>query len=141
MIFDGDRERFTYYIRDLADRVGLKDWRLVLLDEMPANADRAAECHPVYGRRFAQLRFSDDWATNDPDQLRRYVVHELLHCHFEPLDWVVNNTQPGLGNHAFDIVHAAFVDALEVCLDAIATEWAETLPLPVMAKPKRTKAA
>lgn len=129
-LLGGDHHALGGYARELADRMGMRDWT-VRVDAVPADDDNAGECRVTYGQRRATLRVSADWATRAPDDLRNTICHELLHCHLEPVTWAINNGQVPLGSTAFVIFEGAFRDAMELAVDGIATAWAETLPLPV----------
>ncbi len=116
------------YVRDMADRMGLRDWKITILDE-PSDDDAAGgQCDLVYGRKVADLKIR---VPSAPEELRHVVVHELLHCHAALLDWNANSIEKALSPQAFDLWHYGFEDAQEIMIDGIATAWAETLPLPV----------
>lgn len=134
MILKGDRDELGKYMRELADLMGLRDWTVNVLDEAPDDDHHAADVEVRYGRRWANVRLASDWASERPESLRATCVHELLHCHLKPTEWALNNAQLPLGTLAFGILEGAYNDALEVAVDAIATSWAETLPLPVKAE-------
>lgn len=139
MIFDGDRNALGQYVRDLADMMGLRDWHLLLLNEPTDNPEHAADIDVVYGRRAACIRFHADWAQADPSELRCTVVHELVHCHLNPMRNVLDNIENAVGKMVYDPTYNALTDYIEYATDAISTAWAESLPLPVKAAPKRKK--
>lgn len=120
------------YVRGVADAVELRDWRFRVEGERPAflSIDAAAACRPTRGRRFAALWFSDGWWDGSPEERRQTVVHELLHCHFRPVDAVVEGIQTNLGDAAWGVFDAAYQDAQEYAIDAVAEALARGLPLP-----------
>lgn len=130
MILNGDRGELGKYVRELADVMGLRDWTITMRDE-PCSEDCAADIQVTYGRKFASIRFDPDWASEKPETLRATCIHELLHCHLKPTEWALNNAQSALGMLAFGVLSGAYEDALEVAIDGIANEWANTLPLPI----------
>lgn len=129
-ILNGNRQDLGEYMRVLADLMGLRDWTVNVLPT-PCDTEYAAQVEVRYGRKFANVQFADDWANVSPESLRATCVHELLHCHLKPTEWALNNVQFTLGSLAFGVLEGAYTDALEVAVDAIASEWAKTLPLPV----------
>lgn len=130
-LLDGDRERLKDYIRTLADQMGLYDWALRLGDDPPNIEGAAASNYTVYGRQYATIRFDDEWFDYEPDELRTYVVHELVHCHTAKMCWAFDNVKDVLGEGSlYRLANMAFTDAHEMTVDAIATAWAKTLPLP-----------
>lgn len=143
MIFGGDRDKLGVYIRDMADLCGLRDWHLILEGHVPDRDNEdddtshpAAQIEVTYGRRLACIRVASDWATWTPEELRQTVIHELIHCHQEPMRWSINNCKHVVSPPMMSVLYAAFTDGMERATDDIATAWAETLPLPKAGKKK-----
>lgn len=122
-----NREWFSDYIGTIADQMGLQDWKIILMDEAPKDDDAGAVSNVVYGRKVVKLWFS---TPESPEELRHWVVHELLHCHAALLDWNANSIKRALSDQVFDVWRGGFEDATELMIDAIATAWAEMFPLP-----------
>jgi hypothetical protein len=153
VIFNGDRDELRYYMRDIADRLGLRDWVFKLSDDPPPRDDDdpepqkerntpAAMVHIVYGRKYAIVYVATDWASWTPEELRNTVSHEFIHCHLQGMRWALNNVQNLIPAMTVGVIDGAFRDANEIATDSIATAWAETLPLPVKAKkPRKRKEA
>ena len=131
MIFDGDRHELGQYMRHMADLMGLRDWYLTLTHKEPLDDDHGAECDVSYGQKCARIAFRDDWPTWDAEEVRRLMVHELIHRHVEPMRWAMNNTKHVVGAATFEVIADGFMDVLEVAVDGMAREWARHLPLPV----------
>jgi hypothetical protein len=140
-IFNGNREQLGRYVRELADRMGLMDWKLKLGDGRPPRdsddpppyreAENDAACvHIVYGRKVAVVWFADDWADWEMGELRQTATHELVHCHLQGMQWALNNVQELVPAMTMNVVNGAFRDMCEIATDGIAMAWAETLPLP-----------
>ena len=148
MIFKGKKKRLDRYVRHMADLVGLRDWTLRVDVVSVVNATnhkyQGGECgasiEVSHGRKYAIIEIREDWATWDKDELRRLLTHELMHAHTAPMLWALHNIQAVTGGALFEALDNAFDDAHESAVDAIATEWAEFLPLPVKEK-KRKEAA
>lgn len=135
MIFDGDRDRIEPYLRELADLVGLRDWRIFVSDDAPEDPEHAACVDVRYGLKVAVISFHPQWAESDPEQFRNTCCHELLHAHVNHVRWPLNNVAELVGKAIYDPLYQSVTDYIEYAVDAIATEWAKTLPLPVMAPP------
>jgi hypothetical protein len=134
MIFGGDLKKVGPYVRALADEMGLRDWTINILSTPPDNDQHAACIDIRYGRKFANIEFARDWAESSPDTFRSTCVHELLHCHFRPIHWHINNLGSHIATSTFDVFYGAFRDIEEVAIDAVAEEWARHLPLPKVSK-------
>lgn len=124
------------YIRVVANQMGLRDWYFELVPEAPNVPDRedgaitAGSCEPLYGRKRARLRFPESFFDETPQDQRVIVVHELLHCHFVPIQWSVQNVSGLIPGEAWHVYSASVSDEMEKHVDAVSTAWAETLPLP-----------
>jgi hypothetical protein len=134
MILNGDRDELGRYLRSLADEMGLRDWIVGIADVPPDVEDCNASITIPHGRQYAMVHMAPGWEERDVDSLRQTMVHELLHCHFAPLQWVTDSTASTLGMAAFQILSSAHNTAEEVAIDTIAREWAESLPLPIKAE-------
>jgi hypothetical protein len=91
MIFDGDRDRIEPYLRELADLVGLRDWRILVSDDPPEHPEHAACIDVRYGLKVAVVSFHPQWAESEPEQFRNTCCHELLHAHVNHVRWPLNN--------------------------------------------------
>lgn len=141
MIFGGDFNKLGVYVRDMANRMGLRDWLIEMSHDRPDDDQCAADVNVIYGRKVAVIRMAPAWASEKPESLRATIAHELIHCHLNPMRGVLDNVQHALGQPVYMTAYNALTDYIEYATDAIATEWAESLPLPVEANPKRKKAA
>lgn len=137
MIFDGDRDQIEPYLRELADLMGLKDWEIVVPDREPEKESSGADCVAYYGRKKAEIAFNSKWGDMKVEDFRCLCVHELIHCHTRPMEEPIHNIKSFVGEPAYNITYLSFSDALEYAVDAIATEWARTLPLPVTATTRK----
>jgi len=123
---DAPEDALDQYVRDIADRVGLKDWKVVV-DKEPPGEGNLGEARTTYGRKVLHIRLAEH---DSAEELRNTVIHELLHAQLEPVSWGINNAQRALGEGAFSVFRASFEDNMELAVDAIATAWSETMPLP-----------
>lgn len=125
---DPRRQAFAPYFRDLADRLRLRDWTIVVKDGVPADADALASCECVYGRKRAAIRLSDDFLDDAPEDQRHTAVHELLHCHLDDAYYFAANR---MGTEAEKEAHNRFT---EKAIDGLADAIAPMMPLPGAAK-------
>jgi hypothetical protein len=75
------RQKWAPYVRDVADRLALKDWRVVVADDVPTDRDCLASVYCCEGRKIATIRFNDSFLEDTRDRQRHIVVHELVHAH------------------------------------------------------------
>jgi hypothetical protein len=115
------RQSWLPYARDLADRLGLRDWRVAVSDDPPEDPGATASIECVEGRRLAILRLSDRFLAGRPADQRQTVTHELIHCHLAPLDQVV--MAAGLSDPWVRVI-------LEYAIDGLAAAVAPMLPIP-----------
>lgn len=133
-VIGDDGQIMANYLRALANRVGLRDWEVSFGKSTPQENGHAegvggtCDVGPMQKRLTIELRA--DWPTWDDDKLRHICTHELLHAHFEPMRTPLANIEQLIGGLVFSTVWDATTHAMEWCLDAIATEWAESLPTP-----------
>ncbi len=131
MIFGGDRSQIEPYVRQLADQMGLRDWEIVLKDDVPDSETAHASIWCWYAQRHAELRVAKNWAEFTPELFRKTMVHEVLHCHTRMLFEVIENIQTLLGDPVYQVTSRHHRDAEEVMVDDIAVAWARLLPLPI----------
>ena len=131
-----DREHgfWLAYIRGIADRLGLKDWDLRLSRD-DTDPDSGATIHTWYGQKRATIRLNHDVfrlssPAADEDQ-RRYVVHELLHCHFEYFEENRRAAEKiGERSEREQLQDAFDKRAIETVIDNLATVIARLFELP-----------
>lgn len=115
---DPRRQAFLPYIRDLADRLRLRDWTINLSDEGTDRANVVALICVADQRKYADLYLSDDFLDKSPEEQRHCVVHELLHAHFGwASNWAREAIPEGPAREMYDRLHEIGVDGLA---DAIA---------------------
>ncbi len=115
------RERWIPYVRQLADVLRLRDWRVEVSEELPAGSDAIASCAPVQGRKYAVIRLAECFLTDPPADQRHTLTHELLHCHFGPFCRMIEGD---------DGMTAGMRLVMEYCVDGLADAIAPLLPMP-----------
>jgi hypothetical protein len=116
------RKEFEPYFRDLADRMGLRDWLIFISPERPRDATDVANVLCWEGRKRATIRLSEDFLGDTPEDQRHTACHELIHCHFAAATHIA---EQGLGN-----VQSAFMLNMEFGVDGMADAIAPHMPLP-----------
>lgn len=129
-----ERTEFQPYARALADLVGLKDWRVEIVDEPPDSDDAFAFVECLYGQKYALIRLSDNCLKASEEDQRHAIVHELCHAHHTAVDQVVAAM---VGDRQYELYRLQ----VEYSVDAVAVALAALLPLPSEVldarKPKR----
>lgn len=74
------RQRWLPYVRDVADRLRLRDWRIDVSESSPNDPTASAAIWVCTGRRWAIVHFPDRYFGESREEQRHSVVHELLHC-------------------------------------------------------------
>lgn len=131
-------EALERYMREIADQMGLKDWRIILETEEPEDGAMGT-CETATGQKVATIRIKNHGT--DADELRNTVVHELLHAHFNAIREPINNVRSAVGDLVYWPIYYGVTDHVELAIDGIATAWAESFPLPIKAKKRKDKAA
>jgi hypothetical protein len=125
------------YIRDIADRMALKDWTILLSDE-PADEESEATTFLTNGRKVAKVYLSSKWEGRTPEEQRHTVVHEMVHPHLYPLtNMGEDDIEPLIGKAAHTLWQASFRRELEYAVDGLADAIAPLMPLPEPPKDKQ----
>ena len=76
------------YLRDLADRLLLRDWEILLQREYPPQDDCWAHIEISHQRNVAWVRVAwpEFFIQKTQEEQRSALVHELLHCHLDRID-------------------------------------------------------
>jgi hypothetical protein len=127
---DAQHTAYTAYLRQLADLMELRDWRFTFAIELLKEERYAAECGITYGRRHACIRVNPETLDNAPEDIRQTFVHELVHCHTNPIRDQLDNVEAQLGKAAYTTIHNATTDVLELATEALANALAPFMPLP-----------
>jgi hypothetical protein len=126
---DAQGKALASYLRVLADEMGLRDWR-IHLHERPSRKGSGAAMNCTTGRKIVEVWVNAKFAFDDPDAQRHYLVHELVHVHFWPLE-VERDDVAGQHDSAWMRDHAMRERRIEeLGVDAMADLLAPFMPLP-----------
>jgi hypothetical protein len=118
------------YIRQLADLLGLKDWRIEL-DRDPCTRESAgASNYTYYGRKKADIALGTSFLLQSPDDQRYILAHECLHCHFDRLHKGVIDYAESKGDSDDSYFAQSHRRDFENIVDTMAVIVAPFLPLP-----------
>ena len=119
------------WLRVAANTLGLTDWEIEMHDDTSLPNDVLARVHIPTGRRTAAISLSPEYHRCTPTDQRATLVHELLHCHFDPVTDFAHRTLPvALGEAAWNVYEEANDLLIEHAIDALAVAVAAFLPLP-----------
>ena len=119
---------FVPYASELARLMRLVDWSLKIAHEPSPLENVAALIELTYGQKRGIIYLSDVFHKYSREDQRRYLVHELVHCHIEP---TVMPMKSLIKKDAWAVWTCAF----EYSTDSLADVIAPLMPLP----PKRQK--
>lgn len=134
-------ENMREYVRDCADRMGLRDYTCNYFRERPDQFEADGVCAGIEvspTRRHFTLWLPYEWfrkaggTPDDREEARATVAHELMHVHMKRIEGVCEAVKTNLGDIAWatwrDILH----DEIEIMVDDVAEVAARALPLPDM---------
>jgi hypothetical protein len=130
---DTERGALGRYMRDVADRMGLRDWRLELEHDEPEQAHGGQRTIAVvtkeYGRRIAYVSVRGRIRDEPPAVVRHVVTHELAHLPLEPLlQLLEESVGPAIGTHAWLQLETAHRLLLEEAVDHLAETISAHMP-------------
>jgi hypothetical protein len=127
---DGFGQAVTGWLRDAADRLGLRDWVVEVSDD-PCEEGSYATVTCTSGARHATVKLAADFHDEPLPLQRQVLVHELLHCHLDALSSIVTEDLDGqVAPAVLGVVSSSFERQLEFATDAIAVAIAPSFPLP-----------
>lgn len=138
-----DWEELKEYISWLRNQLGLRDWEIIMVYEIPdeeGDCNAIASIHPTDGRRRATLRLARDFRELDAEQQRNALIHELIHLHHRDATDIIRLTLPeALGGVAHHVLWENFRQQIELMVDNISVAVADRYPVISWPKPKKRK--
>lgn len=120
------------YVRSAADVMGLRDWTIEVGRE-PCDENKRATVDFTFGKRWASIRFAEDFRDYDLEQQRRTVAHELIHCHLDALEDCLRDELYSLGrlnDGELAAIRRSHLRAEELAVHALSRVVDRLLPLP-----------
>jgi hypothetical protein len=114
-----DRKALGGYIRDLADKLYLRDWTFHI-DHVPCNEDFLASIECAKHQHEATISLAADFRDREPEIQRETIIHELLHVHHENC-WrmIQTDLKEPLGKVAYYIFCDAYRANMELAIDSM----------------------
>lgn len=146
-----DQKELGEYLRWIADRMGLRDWRFEMIVQETISTDGGLAgkdttfitlglCSPTPGQKKAWIYFAEELRNEKREVLREVVVHELVHCHLVDMyEFGRTGVLDELAQSAYNLFMFGFTQAWEHATDSIARAWAEEMPLIKWPTDKRKK--
>lgn len=124
-----DRRALCGYVREIADKLELRDWTICIGHE-PCTEGLAAEIHCTDGAKQARITFSFGFRDKDPEEQRETVVHELIHAqHATCWHMVQSDLSEALGKPTYYLFCDSYRRGMEHMVDALAKAIAPHMPL------------
>lgn len=115
--------RLRPYVRDLAGRMCLKDWRVEVLEDTPSQKWHGADIETISGKKDARIRLCLDFFGKPPEFQREYLCHELIHLHLAQLDDYLRDILSESQETSYNLLR-------ELSVDEMAHALAPSMPLP-----------
>jgi hypothetical protein len=116
---------YSFYVRDLADSLGLRDWRIDLSREVLAEGYGHATVWKDSTRVEMALAVHED-----EEELRDTVIHELLHCYNGHADQLIADMlETEVHPSVWDVFTTAHQRMVERAVDQLSRSISEFLPL------------
>lgn len=128
------------YMRDSADRLGLKDWNITLSTEPTDSKYSLAEVNQTENQH-GTVRLCGHFLELTPETQRDTITHELCHLKLSPIDSHVESLESVLDPQSYAVYHAAYSQINEQVTEAFCRLTATLLPTPDFGKPVRRRAA
>lgn len=126
------RAALEAYLAEAAAAVGLSHWELLLSLDEPEDEDATASVEVSDDYAIAWLRFREPVAASGPGNLRRVIMHELLHVHLWAFSQTAGLLRPRVSSDVWDVFTAMWNHVDERTTETLARVMAPLLPpLPV----------
>ena len=135
-LLENDVDSLAEYAFDIANRIGLSDWRLCVRVGTLSDPEHGVEVSTHPGAKVAYIVFREDWSQGSAKDLRESVMHELIHLYTRPIKDVVLTQESLLGSMITNLIYEPMTVQEEYAVDMISRIWARSMPLPVKRKAK-----
>ncbi len=122
-------KKLRSYLDEAKNILNLGHWEIKISTDSPPD-DSWADVEVSQNLYVATIRFSKGLWKEKPEEIRRVIAHELIHCHYAGVERLVEVIQDSLGTTAGSIVEKIWDVESERGADSLSTAVAELLPLP-----------
>ena len=122
-------KRLKSYLDEAKNILNLGHWEIKISTDSPPD-DSWADVEVSQNLYVATIRFSKGLWKEKPEEIRRVIAHELIHCHYAGVERLVEVIQDALGTTAGEIVEKIWDVESERGADSLSTAVAELLPMP-----------
>jgi len=122
-------KKLKSYLDEAKNILNLGHWEIKISTDSPPD-DSWADVEVSQNLYVATIRFSKGLWKEKPEEIRRVIAHELIHCHYAGVERLVEVIQDALGTAAGEIVEKIWDVESERGADSLSTAVAELLPLP-----------
>jgi len=122
-------KKLRSYLDQAKNILNLGHWEIKVSADPPPD-DSWADIEVSQNLYVATIRFSKTLWKEKPEEIRRVIAHELIHCHYAGVERLVEVVQDALGTAAGGIVEKIWDVESERGADSLSTAVAELLPLP-----------
>jgi hypothetical protein len=123
------REVVCEAARAYANRLGLRNHTIEVVDDPPHDPRALAEVQMALGRDHIRLRLSEFFPAASEEEQRHALAHELMHPHMHRLtERTIDAFQEHIGGVAYRIWLAGFRDDVEEVVDRMASMVEQLLP-------------
>ena len=132
------------YVAKLQKIMRLADWTIEVDWSEPCEDISYATNDPMEDQKYAVIRVSDKFLDLSPHMQTQTLVHELTHCHLNPMTDLAEYTVKSVTSKAtFNVFEIALSQSCEFATDALADVLAPLVPqfkLPELILDIKTKA-
>lgn len=127
---DATQDYWQRYARKLANRMGLRDWRVTVSRNEPENPNHMASAQCTYGRRSIRIWLSKDFLSGSLQEQRWSMVHELCHAIMNPVTILALRNFENETKERHVLFYSLHQEAVEQAVDHFALVISERMPLP-----------
>ena len=122
-------KKLNDYLTRAKTILNLSHWEIKISTDLPPD-DAWADVEVSQNLYAATIRFSPALWKEKPEDIRRVIAHELIHCHYAGVERLVETLEKTLGSQAYEIISSIWDVESERGADSLSTAVAELLPLP-----------
>ena len=122
-------KKLNDYLTRAKSILNLSHWEIKISTDSPPD-DAWADVEVSQNLYAATIRFSPTLWKEKPEEIRRVIAHELIHCHYAGVERLVETLEKTLGSQAYEIVSSIWDVESDRGAESLSTAEAQLLPLP-----------